>query len=349
MQGRVVAGLALAALLAVAGLDVAFSWAAIVTPLYILPVLTAALYLAPRPVCGIAAGATALTLVSGLLQQAPPVITLVTTASVWITSYLAVLFSEQRERSSFHARAAERHAGEAEAARQQLQDFLGMVSHDLRSPLTSLLGYTQLLETQLDQPSPDILRRAIPAMENAVRRITRLADDLLDAARIGAGRFTVRPAATDLAEIARQVTAQHQATVREHRIVLDAPERLDGMWDRERMGQVLGNLISNALKYSPADREIKVTVREGEDAVSICVADQGLGIPAEELPSLFQPFSRLPSGRLHDGTGLGLHITQAIVEAHGGRIWVESAEGEGSSFHITLPRNALQPAFAGKP
>jgi signal transduction histidine kinase len=141
-------------------------------------------------------------------------------------------------------------------------------------------------------------------------------------------------------EIARRVISIHQAATIGHQLILDAPEQLEGEWDGERVSQLLTNLVSNAIKYSPAGGEVRVAVREMAGQAVVSVSDQGIGLSGDQIERLFQPFTRLYSGRDIKGTGLGLYICKAIVEAHAGRIWVESTPGQGTTFTVTLPRVA---------
>jgi signal transduction histidine kinase len=181
-------------------------------------------------------------------------------------------------------------------------------------------------------------------LNREVLKLERLTADLLDAARIGTGRFEIRRRPTDLTrEVQRAVQAQRAATP-DYQIHLEAGEKVSGSWDPDRLGQVLGNLLSNAVKYSPAGGSIFVRVGiEGGQAV-IEVSDQGMGIPPEQLSSLFQPFARLHTGQGISGTGLGLYIAEAIVAAHGGRLWAASeGRGKGTTFAFMLPRSYGSP------
>jgi signal transduction histidine kinase len=166
----------------------------------------------------------------------------------------------------------------------------------------------------------------------------KLLGDLVDAAHIGTGHFQVQPEQTDLVAIARQAIETAAITATTRRIVLDAPERLEGEWDRERLAQVLDNLIRNAVKYSPGGGEIRVRVWREGDAARVSVFDEGLGIRPDDLPRLFQPFARSETGEQITGSGLGLYIARGIVEAHGGHLWAESAGlGKGAAFSFGLP------------
>lgn len=174
---------------------------------------------------------------------------------------------------------------------------------------------------------------------DVARRMDRLVDDLMDVSRIESGRFSVQPRPTDLVQIARSVVEVQQAATEKHRIVLEAPDRLEGMWDPDRLAQALTNLVSNAIKYSPGGGMVWVRVRADAAAAEVSVTDQGMGIYSEALPYLFQPYARLDHRKRVPGVGLGLYITKAIIEAHGGQIWASSpGPGRGSTFSFRLPR-----------
>jgi signal transduction histidine kinase len=230
-----------------------------------------------------------------------------------------------------------RRADAAESARDQLREFLGMVVHDLRSPLTVAVGYTQLAQRQLAGTADDAPKRTVAQIESSLQTMRRLVNDLLDSARIGGGRFVISPRPMDLAAlVATAVDEQHTADAG-HRFVVETPAHLTGEWDAERLGQVLANLLSNAVKYSPSGTDVRVRAELTDGDVLLAVADQGVGIAPAQIGQLFQPFSRLGREREATGTGLGLYITKGIVEAHGGRIWVESMLGQGSTFFVELP------------
>lgn len=228
-----------------------------------------------------------------------------------------------------------RRAGEAEEAREHLQRFLVMVAHELRGPLTSILGYAQLLSRVRTGAEVDI--QGLRTIESAARRVSRLTADLLDAGRIGAGTFTIRPRPTDLAALVREVAETQRTTAPGRTIVVETDDRIVGNWDDERIVQLVSNLTSNALKYSPPQAPVVLRAyRQGDEAI-VDVTDHGVGVSPEQIQRLFQPFSRLDQTASIQGVGLGLYIAQGIVEAHGGRIQVESTPGEGSRFMIALP------------
>lgn len=224
----------------------------------------------------------------------------------------------------------------ARRALEQLQhDFLAMVTHDLRTPLTALKGYIQLLQRRGTYQA-----HTVEMMLAQATRLERLIGDLLDIAQLQAGHLELRRAEMDLCALVQAAVAQAQALSERHTVHAAVPPvPLRGWWDRDRVDQVLQNLLANALKYAPEGGDVTVGVADDGRAARVWVQDQGVGIPPELQPRLFERFYRtadaLASGV--PGLGLGLAISRALVEAHGGRIDVASELGAGSTFTFTLP------------
>lgn len=238
----------------------------------------------------------------------------------------ARLISELRERTE-----------ELEREREQRERFMAMVVHDLRGPVTALRGYTHFLR-RYDQLPPERRAQTVQAIEDETRRLERLLADLMDVSLIAAGRFTIARANVDLVQLVKQVVEAQQHTTEKHRLILEAPDRLEGQWDATRLAQAVTNLVSNAIKYSPEGGEVRVRLRRADGQVELCVSDQGIGLAPEELETIFVPFARAERARRLAGAGLGLYITKGIVEAHGGRIWAESpGPGKGSTFCFAIP------------
>lgn len=217
--------------------------------------------------------------------------------------------------------------------------FLAGVAHDLRNPLSALKMSTALADPDRADASPERLQKMLALMRRQVARLDRMVGDLLDATRIEAGKLELQLEERDARELARGVVELYEATGPSHELILSLPDapvllRCDGA----RIEQVLNNLVSNALKYSPSGTRVEVTVlREGEEAL-FCVSDQGIGISEDEQRHLFAPFQRTHGARAHaQGAGLGLSVARRIVEAHGGRIEVDSHPGQGSMFQVRLP------------
>jgi PAS domain S-box-containing protein len=218
--------------------------------------------------------------------------------------------------------------------------FVGNVSHELRTPLTSISGYLELIET-----GPDPLTAEQEAFVDVIRRNTsRLQDivnDLLFVAQLDAGRLALDYAETDLGELADRAVEAARPAAEAKRLALTLERNgatpLNG--DASRLEQVLDNLISNAIKFTPAEGSVHVAVGPRNGTAVVCVSDTGMGIPEDEQTRLFERFFRssTASSERIPGTGLGLAITRAIVEGHQGSIAVESAQGKGTSFTVTLP------------
>ncbi len=270
-------------------------------------------------------------------------ITLVAALGVWGAEQSRARARLARE----NARLAEEQRHEAERlralseqleeSRRQREQFLGMVTHEIRGVVTVLSGYSQLL-VRPEGPRPQLLDRIAATVPDQMRRLTRLVDDLQDLSRIERGRFEIRRGRCDLVAMARGVVEAQQSRTAQHRIVLDSEtDGLPGEWDCDRLGQVLSNLVRNAINYSPEGGEIRVAISTVDGRARVSVTDQGVGIAPQDLPRLFKPYGRLERTRKIKGTGLGLFITKAIVEAHRGSIQVRSHLGKGTTFTFTLP------------
>lgn len=234
---------------------------------------------------------------------------------------------------------AERERDEAERARRSLQHFLATVAHDLRNPLASILGYAQFGLRRSTQP--ERLQQALEGVQDEAQRLNELVELLLDAARIGSGEFQVRRMPLNLVSLVGQAVDSARRATPHHEFSLEAPEALEGSWDPRRLAQVLDNLLSNAVKYSPSGSAVRVRVQPQAGEVLVSITDQGIGLHPEDIDRLFHLFSRLETAETIAGTGLGLYISRGIVEAHGGRLWAESAgPGAGSTFSFVLPLEA---------
>lgn len=237
---------------------------------------------------------------------------------------------------------------------QTREEFLGAAAHDLKTPLTTIKGTSQVVQRRLarEPVDPRWLSTALGGLDSAATKMARLIDQLLDVARLQSGQTPELDRRTlDLVSLIRRVTTEHQLAAEDQRVRLEAVPELSGSWDGPRLERVFDNLLSNAIKFSPAGGEVVLCVRQeqtpsGRVAV-VSIRDQGLGIPAEELASIFERFHRAANiaGRVQ-GTGIGLSSARQIVAWHGGTISVESTEGAGSTFTVRLP---CEPALGAEP
>ena len=248
--------------------------------------------------------------------------------------------------AAFNEMAADlqRRAGERDRLDRMKDEFVLTASHELRSPLTSVQGFAELLMLEREQLSPSQAETVEIILDNT-RHLVRLLNDLLDLARSDAGRLTIKPVPTDpaplIAETVRTMRGQTEAA--QQTLSEDVPEGLPTLLvDPDRMRQVLLNLLTNAHEYCPERASIRIAARADGANVEISVKDDGPGIPADQLEHIFERFTRGDAGLTQrvGGTGLGLAISRSLVELHGGSIGAESVPGEGSTFSIVLPAEA---------
>jgi signal transduction histidine kinase len=224
---------------------------------------------------------------------------------------------------------------------ERLRDtFIAAVSHELRTPLTSISGFLELLADEEHELGPTG-RKYVDVIRRGNTRLRRIVEDLLLVAEIEADRLELRPEPTDLAELATATVeaALPRAAENGIELLLDVRGRLPLEADAGRLRQVLDNLVSNALKYTPGGGTVTLSARNGDGPLRVEVTDTGIGIPQDELGQLFSRFYRASSAtrRVIPGTGLGLVITRAIVEGHGGTISLDSTEGKGTRVTVTFP------------
>lgn len=230
--------------------------------------------------------------------------------------------------------------GEREAERAK-QDFFALVSHELRTPLTAILGYVELLASDDGAPFPQEHARHLEVIERNARRLVRLVGDLLFAAQVEGAPLLLEPAEVDLVALVRDAVELARGRAEEGGVALvtelEPVERCIG--DRDRLAQVLDNLLSNALKFTPPGGRVVVRLAHEGPHARIEVADTGVGIPVEDQPRLFDRFyrARNATSRSVPGLGLGLTIVRTIVEGHGGTVAVRSTPGRGASFTVLLP------------
>jgi signal transduction histidine kinase len=222
-------------------------------------------------------------------------------------------------------------------------ELVQILAHDFRAPLAGVLGHAELLEGRPDAPREERVARAC-AVVRAARHMAGMVDKTLQSARLEDGRMPFAFRLVDVGAVARDAAARLAASPL-HALALDVPEDPLPCWaDRERLGEVLDNLLANAVKYSPAGGSVTLAVGRDPREITVRVSDQGIGIAPEHVARLFRPFSRVhaPAAADIQGTGLGLYICDRIARAHGGRLSLESRPGSGSSFTLALPAYGLE-------
>ncbi len=224
---------------------------------------------------------------------------------------------------------------------QMKDDFIHSITHDLRNPMTSIRGFLKFLIDELGGPLTDQQRKMVETMDRASMRLLGMINDILDVAKLEAGKIQLNLAETDLRDTARHVNEllQTQATKKQIELVLDAPEGLPKISvDPMLMERLYTNLIGNAIKFTPEGGRITVQLVDKGDSIYSAVTDSGEGIPPDYLNKIFDKFQQV-AGQRKGGTGLGLTICKYIVESHKGDIFVESEVGKGSKFQFTIPKN----------
>jgi signal transduction histidine kinase len=228
--------------------------------------------------------------------------------------------------------------------------FVAAVSHELRTPLTSISGFVEMLEDE-EESLGESARSYLDVIRRGTTRLQRIVEDLLLVAQIEADRLELRRGPTDLRDIAAAAVdaARLAADQKGISLELEADEPLPLDADAGRLGQVLDNLVSNALKFTLPGGSVVVSVRQRDGRAKVEVADTGIGVPQDEVGQLFSRFYRASTAtrRAIPGTGLGLVIARAIVERHGGTISLESSENEGTRVSVTLPLRQVAGSLAG--
>jgi signal transduction histidine kinase len=218
-------------------------------------------------------------------------------------------------------------------------EFIGLVSHELRTPLTVITGSVRTAMSE--GLSPEDMRELLQNASEGADSLAAILENMLELSRHQAGRLQIRMEPVNIAEVSRDVIKKLKSQGITHPFLVDIPGNLPMVKaDTTRVGRILYNLLENAAKYSPGGNQINVFAREEKEMVVIGVADKGIGISPENLGRLFEPFERLGNKARLQGLGLGLVVCKRLVEAHGGKIWVESQPGKGSTFYFTLPINS---------
>ncbi len=221
----------------------------------------------------------------------------------------------------------------------QKDEFIGVASHELKTPVTSIKGYVQLLERRFRRAGDERSAELLQKMDAQLNKLTGLIEDLLDVTKIESGKLQFHYSSFDLNELIKEIAEEMQRTTTQHRIVLELAAPVTFTADRDRIGQILTNLLTNAIKYSPQADAILVRTVYKEGQVITSVQDYGIGIPREKQEHIFERFFRVEGEKqeTYPGLGLGLYISAEFVKRHNGSIWVESEEGRGTTISFSLP------------
>ena len=230
---------------------------------------------------------------------------------------------------------------EVEKANRRKSNFLATMSHELRTPLNVIIGFSDLLAEESVGPLNQKQRQFVRHVKESSRHLLALVDDILDLSKVEAGCVELKYESFSLNAATAEVlaTVRPLAEAKQIHLETEFPEEITMLADNLRLKQVLYNLLTNAIKFTPEKGSVRLITEADRAFVKLSVIDTGVGIPHEEHESIFEAFHQVSTTTplSHEGTGLGLSITKLLIEQHGGRIWVESEPGMGSGFHVTLP------------
>jgi len=228
---------------------------------------------------------------------------------------------------------------ESKEDNQRKDDFIGMVSHELKTPLTSMSGYTQLLHMHAKRTHDNFAEEKLSKLTTQVKKMSALINGFLNISRLEAGKIHLNVQLFDVDVLIKEVVEETQSSTGTHQIKYDSCMSSMVMADRDKISSVISNLISNAVKYSPAANQVAISSFSDQNNVIVSVQDSGMGIGNLDLEKLFDRYYRVESNQMQNisGFGIGLYLCAEIVDRHGGKIWAESEIGKGSTFHFSLP------------
>lgn len=222
---------------------------------------------------------------------------------------------------------------------QRKNDFIGMASHELKTPLTSLIALVQVLQLKLKETPDQFVPSALEKVSTQARKMTSLINGFLNVSRLESGKLVVEKQPFDLTDLIREQIGDIRMTVSQHRFLFEPLAEISVNADREKIGSVISNLLSNAVKYSPKGKLVTVRCERRADEVIVSVQDEGMGVRSQDKDKLFDRYYRVKSEHTKNisGFGVGLYLSAEIIQRHEGRIWVDSEKGVGSTFYFSLP------------
>lgn len=216
-------------------------------------------------------------------------------------------------------------------------DFIGMVSHELKTPLTAINGFVQVLQRKAKKDEDNYAIIALDKAHSQIRKMTTMINGFLNVSRLESGKLLIEKTNFSLDELLKETIEETYVSQSSHQIILNPTCEVNINADRNKIGNVISNLISNGLKYSDNGTRIEITCKLHHTEVEIQIKDEGIGIKPEDIDKLFERYYRVQGNHTISGFGIGLYLSAEIIERHGGRIWAESEEGKGSVFYFTLP------------
>ncbi len=221
----------------------------------------------------------------------------------------------------------------------QKDDFIGIASHELKTPVTSIKAYTQILQKRFEKQGDEIATQNLSKMDAQINKLNTLISDLLDVTKIETGKIVFNMRSFDFDSLIRETVDDVRLTIDKHKILVRGKTRRKVFADRERIGLVLVNLLTNAIKYSPNAVRVIVQLSADKRLVTVGVQDFGIGIEKAKQDKVFQRFYRVtgPNGNTYPGLGLGLYIASEIIKRHNGKMWLKSQAGKGSTFYFSIP------------
>lgn len=260
-----------------------------------------------------------------------------------MTQHLNELYTSLEERVKQRTQELAEARDEAVAANKSKSEFVSIVTHELKLPMTSIKGYSDLMLAGATGPLNENQAGFLTTIRNNVNRMATLVSDLADISRIESGNLRIEPRSVPVWDVVDEVAnlTRTQLEQKKQTLTLEIPEGLPKAWcDRTRLAQILTNLVSNANKYTPEGGEVNIEAIQMENMIQIMVRDNGLGMTPEDQQQLFSKFFRSADEKVREapGTGLGLSITKNLIEMHGGRIWFESEFRQGTRFYFTIPQ-----------